>query len=158
MSVIDIELAMKHLLAEPEDASMVQIKLDAAEEFAAEFLQRRFFVDQSAMITARASVPAAIAQARSEYDAAVASASLIENHCDRASAIEAASANLQEARCTLDAVSRGLVINKAIIAACLLILGNLYANREDVVIGTISSELPKGSTSLLMPYRIKMGV
>jgi hypothetical protein len=158
MSVIDITVAMNHLLAEPEDESMVQIKLDAAEEFAAEFLQRRFFVDQSALVAARASVPAAIVQTRSEYDVAIASANLIENRCDRASALEVASANFQEARSALDAVSRGLVINNAIIAACLLILGNLYANREDVVIGTISSELPKGSTSLLMPYRIKMGV
>jgi ethanolamine utilization microcompartment shell protein EutS len=158
MSVIDIAVAMNHLLAEPEDESMVQIKLDAAEESAAEFLQRRFFVDQAAMIAARAAVPAAIVQTRSDYEAAMTTANLIENYCDRTSALEVALANFKEARTALDAVSRGLVINKAIVAACLLILGNLYANREDVVIGTISSELPKGSTSLLMPYRIKMGV
>lgn len=36
----------------------------------------------------------------------------------------------------------------------LLIIGNLYENRESVVIGTISSELPMGVSMLLDPYRI----
>jgi hypothetical protein len=51
-----------------------------------------------------------------------------------------------------------IVINPSIRAACLLIAGSLYANREDVVVGTISSELPMGSRSLLTPYRIGWGV
>ncbi|MBD1602578.1 phage gp6-like head-tail connector protein, partial [Pseudomonas sp. CA3A] len=38
MSVIDIELAMKHLLAEDEDKALVQAQLDAAEEAAMQFL------------------------------------------------------------------------------------------------------------------------
>ncbi|MNC83029.1 hypothetical protein D3C75_1368070 [compost metagenome] len=51
-----------------------------------------------------------------------------------------------------------MVCNKQIKAACLLILGHLYANREDVVIGTIATELPKGSVALLTPHRIGWGV
>jgi len=39
-------------------------------------------------------------------------------------------------------------------AAMLLILGHLYENREDVVIGRISSALPKGSEYLMNPYRL----
>jgi len=63
-----------------------------------------------------------------------------------------------------DAVAAGgagdspMVCNKQIKAACLLILGHLYANREDVVIGTIATELPKGSVALLTPHRIGWGV
>ncbi|SEG20468.1 head-tail connector protein [Marinobacterium lutimaris] len=38
--------------------------------------------------------------------------------------------------------------------ALLLIIGHLYANRESVVIGTISSELPMGVHALLDPYKI----
>lgn len=38
--------------------------------------------------------------------------------------------------------------------ALLLIIGHLYANRESVVIGTISSELPMGVSMLLDPYKI----
>ena len=51
-----------------------------------------------------------------------------------------------------------ILINPSVRAACLLILGSLYANREDVVVGTISIELPMGSRSLLTPYRVGWGV
>ncbi|NMZ18423.1 phage gp6-like head-tail connector protein [Pseudomonas rhodesiae] len=51
-----------------------------------------------------------------------------------------------------------MLVNPSIRAACLLIAGNLYGNREDVVVGTISSELPMGSRSMLMPYRVELGV
>lgn len=51
-----------------------------------------------------------------------------------------------------------VLINPSIRAACLLILGSLYANREDVVVGTIASELPMGSRTLLTPYRVGWGV
>jgi hypothetical protein len=158
MSVIDISVGMEHLLAEPEDEAMVQIKLNAAEKSAVAYLQRQFFVDQPALNAARATVPGAITQTRSDFDAAVAAAELIDNACDRELALEVAVANFKEARDEIGRISRGMVINDAIVAACLLILGNLYANREDVVIGTISSVLPKGSSSLLTPYRIEMGV
>lgn len=36
----------------------------------------------------------------------------------------------------------------------LLIVGHLYENREDVVVGRISSDLPKGSEYLMNPYRL----
>ncbi|WP_250451201.1 head-tail connector protein [Caballeronia sp. ATUFL_M2_KS44] len=53
-----------------------------------------------------------------------------------------------------------IVINDAVRAAILLILGKLYAYREDVVVGTASSvmELPAGSKQLLFPYRTGLGV
>lgn len=57
-----------------------------------------------------------------------------------------------------EAGERPMVSNKQISGACLLILGHLYANREDVVIGTIATELPKGSVALLTPHRIGWGV
>jgi len=39
-------------------------------------------------------------------------------------------------------------------AAILLIVGHLYENREDVVIGRQVNDLPKGSKFLLEPYRL----
>lgn len=41
----------------------------------------------------------------------------------------------------------------AIRSAILLLLGHLYEHREDVVIGTIATELPRGAKALLDPYR-----
>jgi predicted HD phosphohydrolase len=51
-----------------------------------------------------------------------------------------------------------IVVNDAIRAAVLLTLGHLYANRENVVTGTIVSEMKEGTRSLLWPYRIGLGV
>lgn len=39
-------------------------------------------------------------------------------------------------------------------AALLLLIGHLYENRESVVIGTISSEVPMGVAMLLAPHKI----
>lgn len=52
----------------------------------------------------------------------------------------------------------GIVVNDAIRAAILLTVGHLYANRESVVTGTISTELTMTTRYLLGPYRILMGV
>lgn len=43
-------------------------------------------------------------------------------------------------------------------AAMLLILGHLWANREDVVVGASVAELPGGALALLHPYRTGLGV
>ena len=51
-----------------------------------------------------------------------------------------------------------MLINPSVRAACLLITGMLYNSREDAVTGTTVSELPQGSRSLLMPYRVGLGV
>lgn len=51
-----------------------------------------------------------------------------------------------------------LVINGSVRAAILLTVGHLYANREQEIIGSITSELKFSARNLLMPYRIKLGV
>ena len=51
-----------------------------------------------------------------------------------------------------------LVADDLIRAALLLSVGHLYGNREDVVTGTIATELPQGSRALLNFYRQGMGV
>jgi hypothetical protein len=66
--------------------------------------------------------------------------------------------SLNEAVAAGEAGESPMVSNKQINAACLLILGHLYANREAVVTGTIATELPQGSMALLTPHRIGWGV
>lgn len=39
-------------------------------------------------------------------------------------------------------------------SAMLLMLGDLYENRQETIIGTISSQLPRGVDALLSPYRV----
>jgi hypothetical protein len=158
MSVIDIDLAMRHLLAEPEDQVLVQAQLDAAEEAAQQFLQRRFFVDQAALSAARLATIQRTRAARVVYAASVAVADLPENLDLRCRLRDQARQSLSESYEAIDMDEHGIVINAAITAACLLKLGHLFANREEVVTGTIATELPLASKSLLMPYRIRMGV
>lgn len=57
-----------------------------------------------------------------------------------------------------DAGADPILINPSIRAACLLIAGSLYENREDEVAGGAFSEMPSGSKSLLTPYRVEWGV
>lgn len=113
MNAIPTDVAMQHLRAEEYDRDHVELLLAAAEDSAAQFMNRRFFGDAEAM----------------------------------AQAVEAGEAGADP-----------ILISPSVRAACLLILGSLYANREDVVVGTITSELPMGSRSLLTPYRVGWGV
>lgn len=113
MNVIPTDEAMQHVRAEEDDRAHVELLLAAAEDSAAQFMNRRFYGDEEALAAA-----------------------------------------------VLDGTGgvNPILINPSVRAACLLILGSLYANREDVVVGTISSELPMGSRSLLTPYRVGWGV
>ncbi|OOW00529.1 head-tail connector protein [Pseudomonas sp. MF4836] len=113
MTVISIDVAMQHLRADSEDQSYVTLVLEAAEDSAAQFLNRRFYSDGNALT----------------------------------SDVLAGNAGTDP-----------ILINPSIRAACLLIAGKLYNSREDAVTGVSVTELPSGSQSLLMPYRIEMGV
>ncbi|MPT00948.1 MAG: phage gp6-like head-tail connector protein [Pseudomonas sp.] len=158
MSVIAIDLAMHHLLAEPEDQVLVQAQLDAAEEAAMMFLNRRFYLDQVALDEARAGVQAAMQQAKEANAEAAAAAEAEQDHTLRCRLLEHARKVLADAYDQADAIAYGMVLNPAIQAACLLKLGHLFANREEVVTGSTAVELPLASQHLLMPYRIRMGV
>ena len=158
MSIIAIEVAMHHLLAEPEDQVLVQAQLDAAEEAAMQFLNRRFYLDRQSLDTARAGVQAAMQQAKAANAEAVTTADAEQDHALRCRLLEHARRALAEAYDQADAVAYGVVLNPAIQAACLLKLGHLFANREEVVTGSTAVELPLASQNLLMPFRIRMGV
>lgn len=113
MTAIPIEVAVQHLRADVEDQAYVALVLEAAEDSAAQYLNRRFYADADAL----------------------------------ASAVLAG-----------DAGADPILLNASIRAACLLIAGSLYENREDAVAGGAFSEIPSGSKSLLTPYRVEWGV
>jgi len=156
--VIAIDVAMQHLRADPEDQALVLAQLDAAEEVAMKFLNRRFYLDQVELDADRTGVQGAMQAARDANAAAVKVAEAEQDHALRCRLVEHARQALADAYDKADAIAYGMVLNPAIQAACLLKLGHLFANREDVVTGTIATELPLASQHLLMPYRIRMGV
>lgn len=160
MSVIAIDTAMRHLRAEEDDRELVQLYLDAAEERVEAHLQRRFYADEIALEAARATVPALRQESLDRY----------RTRTDTQSryAVPAGSLTGETVRLSAsiyqgeidgyDAIEQGLVINKAITSACLLILGHLYENRENTVIGVSATPLPMGALFLLEPYRAGLGV
>ncbi|WP_236236562.1 head-tail connector protein [Pseudomonas faucium] len=158
MPVIALDAAMNHLRADSEDLDLVQAQLDAAEEAAMKFLNRRFYLDQVALDIARTGVHGTLQAAKSANAAATEAAEAEQDHALRCRLLEHARQALADAYDQADAVAYGMVLNPAIQAACLLKLGHLFANREEVVTGTIAAELPLASQHLLMPYRIRMGV
>jgi hypothetical protein len=158
MSLIDIDRAMKHLLAEPEDQDLVQEKLDTAEEAAMRFLNRRVFADQASLDAAKAALPDLLSTARVAHSAAVAAAVAVGDMHDRCRMMDYARQALADAHEGADAVAYGIILNSTITSACLLIVGHLFANREEVVVGVVATELPMASKSLLNPYRVRMGV
>ncbi|WP_110642462.1 head-tail connector protein [Salinicola sp. CPA57] len=46
-----------------------------------------------------------------------------------------------------------LVLDDDLVTAMLLLIGHWYVNRESVVVGTITSEMPMAVQSLIEPYR-----
>jgi hypothetical protein len=161
MSVISIDTAIEHLRAEDDDRAFVQGLLDAVEEAAAGYLQRALYADHASLDAARSSVTVIREAARLRYGIALTEAGLILDMDDRNAAITDSKSLLREAQEEANAIARGLVMTPQIQAACLLMLGHLYTNREDVVAGsgTMSAVvLPKGSKFLLDPYRTQLGV
>lgn len=158
MSAISIELAMKHLLAEPEDQELVEAQLAAAEEAAMQFLNRRFFATQEAVAAAKAGVLATLKQARAANATAVDAAMQETDELLQVRLLDHARQALAAVEAEVDAVAYGIPLNAAITAACLLKLGHLFANREEVITDGTPAELPQASKALLMPYRVRMGV
>lgn len=158
MSVIAIDAAMLHTRAEPEDEALVQSCLDAAEDSAQAFMQRRFYADADALAEALLTVATLRADARAAYQLAINQAETIGDCETREEARSDARRRLSAELVHASHIQDGIIINPSINAACLLITGHLYAHREDVVIGTISSKLPRGSEHLLFPYRVGLGV
>jgi hypothetical protein len=111
-----------------------------------------------ALDEARAGVSAALQLAKEANTAAIAAAEAEQDQTLRCRLLDHARQALADAYDKADAVAYGMVLNPAIQAACLLKLGHLFANREEVVTGSTAVELPLASQHLLMPFRIRMGV
>lgn len=157
--LIDLPTAKLHLRVDgaAEDA-ILALYIGAAEQSAMDFLNRKVYADQVALDEAVAAVPAALSAAQAAYAIAVAEANALTDY-GMADARKAQAFDTYTMAHMLARETRaGMVVNAAVKAAILLILGHLYANREDVVTGTIATDIPMGSRALLMPYRTGMGV
>ncbi|WP_313082561.1 head-tail connector protein [Pulveribacter sp.] len=111
--IVSLDLARDYCRADSADDVVLGALVEAAEDWAAMFLNRKVFKDQTAL------------------NAAVLAGTAGE---------------------------RPMVINAAFTAAVLLITAHLYDNRQEVVTGTIATQVPFGAEKILWPYRVGLGV
>lgn len=159
MFIVTLTTAKLHLKEDSSDQdALITLYIEAAEETAIQFLNRRVYIDQAALNTAIAGVQATLAAATVAYDVAITAAALltvaIESDAATAHAVNVYSSAQTVARET----RAGIVKNDVIKAAILLTLGDLFANREETIIGTIVASLPFGARALMQPYRAGMSL
>jgi hypothetical protein len=158
MSLIDLPSAKAHLrVASDYPDAQVSVYLGAAESMAAQFLNRNIYADPAALTAAVAAVPAALIAAGVAYEAAIEAAADIVDTVAQAAAVEYAEAVYAAAQDSARRTRAGIVIDDMIRAGALLILGHLFENREDTVVGATVERLPQGSRAVLQPYRVSMG-
>jgi hypothetical protein len=80
-----------------------------------------------------------------------------------ASTVEFLNRNVYANQAAMDAAAEAppaepMVINAAVKAAILLLVGHLFHNREEAAVGVSVATLPVNSQRLLQPYRVGMGV
>ena len=145
MSLIPIEAAMQHVYADEDDQEQVERKLASAIETAEQFIGRRVYADVDALKAAQVEAVALLEKVV-----------MTKSYAGNDPIHQAINESNDQQKYELVMRIRGIVINPAIEAGILLILGSLYAYRENFVDGSLS-ELPMAARHHLQPYRV-MGV
>lgn len=155
MPLLTVPEARLHLRVDDttEDAA-IAMWIDAAEQQAAQFCGRAVFADSDALHAAIAQAPGALAEAMAAYHAAIDAATSIEDPEGHTEALRVAELGRLRAQIKSRQTHDGLVVTAGIKAAVLLIVGHLYAHREDVVTGATATQLPNGAEWLLRPYKV----
>ena len=155
MSFVTLAEAKLHLRVDGTDEdALIGLYINAAEQAAVKALDRGVYADNTALQTAMAAAPAALTAATAAKEAAVTAAEALTDADEKAAALQAAENAYLRAKVAYRQACDGIVVNDQIKAAVLLIVGHLYANREDVVVGAAVSALPNGADHLLQPYKV----
>lgn len=152
--LIDLATAKLHLRVDGSaDDTMIGVYIDAAESAAARFLNRYIYANSTDRTTARDAVPAALALATLDYEAAIDAVDAMTPGADADMARLAAEEAYTEAKTDARMTYQGVVLNAQIKAAILLTVGHLFENREDSIVGVSAAALPMGCDYLLQPFR-----
>ena len=155
MSLVTLESAKLHLRVDGtgEDA-LIAVYITAAEQSAVSLLDRGVYADGTALGVAKAAATGELDTAIAAYESAIAAAEALADETAIAAAIQTAGNDLLRAQVAHRQAMDGMVVNEAIKAAVLLIVGSLYTQREDAVVGVSVAQLPNGAEWLLAPYRV----
>lgn len=148
MSIVTLVDAKRHLRVthDAEDA-LIQTHLDAAEKVASEWMGRAILGTPEALALARAGVPAQVAAAAEAHTSAIEAAGALGSDVEILIAVEAAERDYRQAQAQARMVHAGVLVDAAIEAAVLLVVGELYADRE-------GADIPRGAQSLLQSYKL----
>ena len=155
MRLVTLESAKLHLRVDSADEdALIGVYITAAEQMAIALLDRGVYADDTALGVAKAAAPGELDTAIAAYESAIAAAEALADETAKAASIQTAGNGLLRAKVAHRQAMDGMVVNEAIKAAVLLIVGSLYAQREDVVVGVSVAQLPNGAEWLLAPYKV----
>lgn len=156
MSFVMLPEAKLHLrgVDGTEEDALIGVYITAAEQMAIALLDRGVYADGPALGVAKAAAPGELDTAIAAYESAIAAAEALPDETAIAAAIQAAGNDLLRAKVAHRQTMDGIVVNDTIKSAVLLIVGHLYANREDVVAGVSVAQMPNGAEWLLQPYKV----
>ena len=147
--------AKLHLRVDSADEdALIGVYITAAEQMAIALLDRGVYADGTELGVAKAAAPGELDTAIAAYESAIAAAEALADESAKAASIQTAGNGLLRAKVAHRHAMDGMVVNEAIKAAVLLIVGSLYTQREDVVGGVSVAKLPNGAEWLLAPYRV----
>jgi hypothetical protein len=147
--MLDLALVRVHLKADEEDIedALLEQYLASAITICEGYCNRRFYEDA-------AQASADYTQAKADYTAMVAARTaelegvtdcdlrnmIVDNYIQKFGAIKGR--------------MNGIVVNETIRAAILFMVGHLYVNREEVVVGQYAgaTQIPAGARRILEPY------
>lgn len=155
MSFVTTSEAKLHLRVDSADEdALIGVYITAAEQMAIALLDRGVYADGTALGVAKAAAPGELDTAIAAYESAIAAAEALADETAKAASIQTAGNDLLRAKVAHRQAMDGMVVNEAIKAAVLLIVGSLYTQREDAVVGVSVEQLPNGAEWLLAPYRV----
>lgn len=150
-----LENAKLHLRVDGTDEdALIGVYIAAAEQSAVSLLDRGVYADGTALGAARAAALGELVAATVTYTEAIAAAQALADTTEQAAATQAAEYAYLRAQVAYRQAMDGIVVNDTIKSAVLLIVGHLYAHREDVVVGASVAALPNGADYLLAPYKV----
>lgn len=146
--MIDLPLVRVHLKADPEDIEddLITQYIESAVSICEGYCNRKFYADSA---TQRAGMDEALVELADLHlwweGVMVEEHTPLERHMLDDQRISRYAAIRRKAQ--------GIIIDGTIKAAILLTVGHLYANRQDVVVGTGPvNQLPVGAKRMLEPY------
>ena len=153
--IVTLPEARLHLRVDGTDEdALIGLYINAAEQAAIKAMDRGVYVDGTALGVAKAAAPGELDTAIAAYESAIAAAEALADESAKAASIQTAGNGLLRAKVAHRHAMDGMVVNEAIKAAVLLIVGSLYTQREDAVVGVSVEQLPNGAEWLLAPYKV----